>query len=101
MERDVPSRKIRTAPGQCGVTALRLASHTTSNTASGTGPATIVGSLGALSACEIPKAEIARWFGTCTDIQEIVEAREVLANSREQLEAKFKSAHASEIACGK
>jgi PAS domain S-box-containing protein len=31
---------------------------------------------------------ITRWFGTCTDIQEIVEARELLRNSREQLEAK-------------
>ncbi len=30
---------------------------------------------------------IARWFGTCTDIQEIVDAREVLARSREELEA--------------
>jgi len=29
---------------------------------------------------------ITRWFGTCTDIQEIVEARELLRNSREQLE---------------
>ncbi len=29
---------------------------------------------------------IVRWFGTCTDIQEIVEAREVLARSREDLE---------------
>jgi PAS domain S-box-containing protein len=29
---------------------------------------------------------IERWFGTCTDIQEIVEAREVLARSREELE---------------
>ena len=27
-----------------------------------------------------------RWFGTCTDIQDIVEARETLAHSREQLE---------------
>jgi PAS domain S-box-containing protein len=27
-----------------------------------------------------------RWFGTCTDIQDIVEARETLARSREQLE---------------
>ena len=34
------------------------------------------------------RQEIARWFGTCTDIQEIVEARQVLANSREQLEAE-------------
>ncbi|WP_235538758.1 PAS domain-containing hybrid sensor histidine kinase/response regulator [Sphingomonas sp. Root710] len=30
---------------------------------------------------------ITRWFGTCTDIQEIVEARNVLARSRESLEA--------------
>ena len=30
---------------------------------------------------------ITRWFGTCTDIQAIVEAREVLARSREELEA--------------
>ncbi len=29
---------------------------------------------------------IVRWFGTCTDIQEIVEAREVLARSRADLE---------------
>ncbi|HEX2555823.1 MAG TPA: PAS domain S-box protein [Microvirga sp.] len=29
---------------------------------------------------------IIRWFGTCTDIQDIVEAREVLARSREDLE---------------
>ncbi|MBR0554018.1 PAS domain-containing protein [Sphingomonadaceae bacterium LXI357] len=29
---------------------------------------------------------IVRWFGTCTDIQEIVDAREVLARSREELE---------------
>jgi PAS domain S-box-containing protein len=29
---------------------------------------------------------IVRWFGTCTDIQNIVEAREVLARSREDLE---------------
>ena len=30
--------------------------------------------------------QIVRWFGTCTDIQEIVEAREVLARSRADLE---------------
>ena len=30
---------------------------------------------------------ISRWFGTCTDIQEIVDAREVLARSRAELEA--------------
>ncbi|MES2441706.1 MAG: PAS domain-containing protein [Pseudomonadota bacterium] len=29
---------------------------------------------------------ITRWFGTCTDIQDIVDAREVLARSREELE---------------
>jgi PAS domain-containing protein len=30
--------------------------------------------------------EITRWFGTCTDIEEIIEARDVLARSREELE---------------
>jgi PAS domain S-box-containing protein len=30
---------------------------------------------------------VTRWFGTCTVIQEIVEAREVMARSREELEA--------------
>ncbi|RTL71954.1 MAG: response regulator, partial [Hyphomicrobiales bacterium] len=34
---------------------------------------------------------IARWFGTCTDIQEIVEAREVIARSREQLEREVEA----------
>lgn len=34
-----------------------------------------------------PDGRIIRWFGTCTDIQEIVDAREVLARSREELEA--------------
>ncbi len=34
------------------------------------------------------EGRITRWFGTCTDIQEIVEARELLSISREQLEAK-------------
>ncbi len=29
---------------------------------------------------------ITRWFGTCTDIQDIVQAREVLTRSREELE---------------
>ncbi|WP_236600126.1 hybrid sensor histidine kinase/response regulator [Ramlibacter alkalitolerans] len=29
---------------------------------------------------------IVRWFGTCTDIQDIVDAREVLSRSREELE---------------
>ena len=32
------------------------------------------------------EGRIIRWFGTCTDIQEIVEAREVLARSRTELE---------------
>ncbi|MES2498755.1 MAG: PAS domain-containing protein [Pseudomonadota bacterium] len=31
--------------------------------------------------------QIVRWFGTCTDIQKIVEAREILAKSRQDLEA--------------
>jgi len=30
---------------------------------------------------------IARWYGTCTDIQDIVAARDVLARSRDELEA--------------
>ena len=32
---------------------------------------------------------ITRWFGTCTDIQEIVDAREVLARSRAELEQEI------------
>ena len=32
------------------------------------------------------EGRIVRWFGTCTDIQDIVDAREVLARSREELE---------------
>ncbi|TXN19930.1 hybrid sensor histidine kinase/response regulator [Methylobacterium sp. WL9] len=32
------------------------------------------------------KGDITRWFGSCTDIQEIVDAREVLARSRAELE---------------
>jgi PAS domain S-box-containing protein len=32
---------------------------------------------------------ITRWFGTCTDIQEIVEARDVLSRSREELEREI------------
>ncbi|HEY8382513.1 MAG TPA: PAS domain S-box protein [Microvirga sp.] len=35
---------------------------------------------------------IVRWFGTCTDIQEIVEAREVLAQSRVKLEQRVEEA---------
>ncbi len=35
------------------------------------------------------QGRIIRWFGTCTDIQEIVEAREVLARSREELEREI------------
>jgi PAS domain S-box-containing protein len=34
------------------------------------------------------EGRIARWFGTCTDIQEIVDAREVLTRSREELEQR-------------
>lgn len=33
------------------------------------------------------EGQITRWFGTCTDIEEIVEAREVLTRSRAELEA--------------
>nr|WP_227494303.1 hybrid sensor histidine kinase/response regulator [Ramlibacter pallidus] len=32
------------------------------------------------------QGRIVRWFGTCTDIQDIVDAREVLSRSREELE---------------
>lgn len=32
------------------------------------------------------RGQIVRWFGTCTDIEEIVEARDVLTRSREDLE---------------
>ena len=32
------------------------------------------------------EGEIIRWFGTCTDIQQIVEARDILSRSREALE---------------
>ncbi len=32
------------------------------------------------------RGRIVRWFGTCTDIQDIVDAREVLSRSREELE---------------
>lgn len=34
-----------------------------------------------------PQGRIARWFGTCTDIQDMVRAREVLVRSQEELEA--------------
>ena len=43
--------------------------------------------LGRAQAVRDEVGRIVRWFGTCTDIQEIVEAREVLARSREELEA--------------
>ena len=43
--------------------------------------------LGRAQAVREESGRIVRWFGTCTDIQEIVEAREVLARSREDLEA--------------
>ena len=32
------------------------------------------------------QGQITRWYGTCTEIQDIVDARDVLAKSREQLE---------------
>ncbi|UYY76176.1 PAS domain-containing protein [Sphingomonas sp. R1] len=43
--------------------------------------------LGRAQALRDENGRIVRWFGTCTDIQEIVDAREVLARSREELEA--------------
>ena len=42
--------------------------------------------LGSAQPVHDDSGRITRWFGTCTDIQEIVEAREVLARSREELE---------------
>ncbi len=36
-----------------------------------------------------PDGAITRWFGTCTDIQDIVQAREVLARSRQELESEM------------
>lgn len=42
--------------------------------------------LGRAQAVRDVHGEITRWFGTCTDIQEIVDAREVLSKSREELE---------------
>ena len=42
-------------------------------------------------ACGTPvrdRGRIVRWFGTCTDITDIVEARETLTRSREQLERR-------------
>ncbi len=40
--------------------------------------------------------QITRWYGTCTDIEEIVEARDVLARSREELE-RIATARAAEL----
>lgn len=36
------------------------------------------------------RGNIVRWFGTCTDIQDIVDAREVLDRSREELERQVR-----------
>ncbi len=42
--------------------------------------------LGRAQAVLDDEGRITRWFGTCTDIQDIVDAREVLARSRAELE---------------
>lgn len=42
--------------------------------------------LGRAQAVRDEAGQITRWFGTCTDIQDIVDAREVLARSRIELE---------------
>ncbi len=42
--------------------------------------------LGRAQAVRDEAGRITRWYGTCTDIQEIVEARDVLSRSREELE---------------
>ena len=41
--------------------------------------------LGRAQAVHDDSGHIVRWFGTCTDIQDIVDAREVLARSREDM----------------
>ena len=41
--------------------------------------------LGRATALRDPSGAIVRWMGTCTEIEEIVEARETLTRSREQL----------------
>lgn len=41
--------------------------------------------LGRAQAVHDESGRIVRWFGTCTDIQDIVDAREVLARSREDM----------------
>ncbi len=43
--------------------------------------------LGRAQAIRDSGGAIVRWFGTCTDIEDIMAAREVLARSREELEA--------------
>ncbi|MBM6595737.1 PAS domain-containing protein [Microvirga pudoricolor] len=45
--------------------------------------------LGRAQAVRDTQGRIVRWFGTCTDIQEIVDARDVLARSRELLEQQI------------
>ena len=45
--------------------------------------------LGRAQAVRDADGRIVRWYGTCTDIQEIVDAREVLARSREDLERQI------------
>lgn len=42
--------------------------------------------LGRAQAVRDEQGRIVRWFGSCTDIQDIVDAREVLSRSREELE---------------
>jgi PAS domain S-box-containing protein len=46
--------------------------------------------LGRAQAVRNDDGEITRWFGSCTDIQDIVDAREVLARSREELEQEVR-----------
>jgi PAS domain S-box-containing protein len=44
--------------------------------------------LGRAQAVRDEAGRITRWFGTCTDIQDLVDARDVLARSREELELR-------------
>ena len=43
--------------------------------------------LGRAQPVRVAGGQIERWYGTCTDIQDIVEARQVLSRSREELES--------------
>lgn len=80
------TRRIRTAPGASGGIACKPESLIISNIGSVIEAESTAGCWGARSLCAMRTAQSTRWFGTCTDIQDIIDAREVLARSREELE---------------